>query len=171
MAPLEIRHRSIRSISAKHAQASRFLQQSPFTITADLALTDNGKGNGVVVTQGGRFGGYALYFKAGRPIFHYNAIGERQFEVASSTPVAAGNHQVEVRFDADEPKLGTAGTLVISVDQSEVARGRIDRTLADFWFTEGFDIGRDTMTPVTDDYSVEESAFNGAINKITVQLR
>jgi thiol:disulfide interchange protein len=29
MAPLEIRHRSVRPISAKHAQASRFLQQSP----------------------------------------------------------------------------------------------------------------------------------------------
>src|SRR3546814_13526931 len=28
MAPLEIRHRSVRPISAKHAQASRFLQQS-----------------------------------------------------------------------------------------------------------------------------------------------
>src|SRR3546814_15961955 len=28
MAPLEIRHRSVRPISAKHAQASRLLQQS-----------------------------------------------------------------------------------------------------------------------------------------------
>ncbi len=140
-----------------------------FAISAELELSP-GQGRGVIVTQGGRFGGYTLYLKDGKPVFHYNSIGARQFTVAAQRPLAAGKHRLDVAFKADAPKLGAGGSLTISVDGVQIAQGRIDRTLANFWFTEGLDIGQDTMTPVSDDYTIADSAFDGQIEKITISL-
>lgn len=141
-----------------------------FTIDSDVIVPEGGA-SGVMIAQGGRFGGFAFYFKDGKPAFHYNAVGRDQFGVRSDTPVAAGRHTVSATFAPDERRPGTPGTLTIFVDGKAVASGRIGRTVAGWMsHTEGLDIGRDTITPVSTDYSVADSAFTGTIEKVVVSL-
>ena len=141
-----------------------------FTITVNVTVPESG-GNGVLVTQGGRFGGYALYLRGGKLAFHYNAIGDRQYDVRADQSLAAGAHRITADFHADAEQPHAGGTMVLSVDGAAVASDRIDKTLVDYWFTEGLDIGEDTMTPVTDDYTIAESRFNGTIGKVEFDLK
>ena len=141
-----------------------------FTITADVSVPDNGA-HGVIVTQGGRFGGYALYIKDGRLAFHYNAIGERQYDVKAVKLLPPGAHRIVADFRADTEQPRAGGELSLAVDGQRVASGRIDKTLVDYWFTEGMDIGEDTMTPVTDDYAIADSRFNGTVEQVEFNLK
>lgn len=151
--------------------APRLIGRS-WTITADVTVPPGGA-NGVLITQGGRFGGYAFYLRNHRPVFHYNAIGEdHQYQVSSGAPVAPGEHQITAEFTADAPKPGTAGTLVLKLDGKEIARGRIGRTHVT-WISqsEGVDVGEDTLTPVNDDYTVADSRFTGTLEKVRIELK
>lgn len=141
-----------------------------FTIEADIDVPTSGA-NGVIITQGGRFGGYALYVHDGKPVFHYNAVGRDQFTVRATKPLPAGKHRLTARFVADEYKPGTSGTLTLMLDGVEIASGRLGRTVAG-WLshTEGLDIGLDTITPVNNDYTIAESVFTGGIDKVTVHV-
>ncbi|AOR78775.1 hypothetical protein BES08_17750 (plasmid) [Novosphingobium resinovorum] len=98
-----------------------------FTIDADVDLPAGAQG--VLVTQGGRFGGYAFYLKDGVPVFHYNAVGTDQFTIRAAQPVAAGHHSLTAAFQADKQELGSGGTLTISIDGKPVGSGRIGRTI------------------------------------------
>lgn len=141
-----------------------------FTISADIVVPEGGA-NGVLLTQGGRYGGFALYLKNGRPVFHYNAVGLNQYTVRADAVVPGGAHVVTARFDADEARPGTPGTLTLSVDGATVAAGRIGRTVAGWMsHTEGLDIGRDTITAVSPDYAVDASRFTGTLRQVTVTL-
>lgn len=141
-----------------------------FSFTAEVEI---GAGaNGVLVAHGGRFGGYSFYLKDGRPAFHYNALGPDQFAIRSDVAVGPGKHRLAATFSAAEPKPGSGGVLTLSIDGNEVGRGTIGRTIRG-WLshTEGFDIGIDTITPVTEDYTVEASAFSGRIDRVDVDLK
>lgn len=141
-----------------------------YTITADIDLP-TGDTNGVIVTQGGKFGGYALYFKNGAPIFHYNAIGDHQYKIEAKAPLAPGRHQLRARFVADNEKPGSAGVLTLTSDGVEIASGRIERTHA-VWVSiwEGFDVGEDTLTPINGDYQIKDSKFTGKLDKVTFEF-
>lgn len=141
-----------------------------FRIDARIAVPQGGA-SGVLLTQGGRFGGYGFYLVEGRPVFHYNAVGDDQFTVRAGAALAPGAHRVSATFAADAPRPGTAGTLTIAVDGKAVASGRIGRTVAGWMsHTEGLDVGRDTITPVSGDYTVAGSAFTGTIETVTVTI-
>ena len=73
------------------------VKNKSFRITADLVLAKSDE-NGVVVTQGGLFGGYALLFKAGRPVFHYNLLNVAHFEIAATDALTSGRHTVVLRL-------------------------------------------------------------------------
>jgi arylsulfatase len=150
--------------------APRTLAHS-FTITADVDIPTSG-GNGVVVAQGGRFGGYALYLKGGRVTFHYNTTGDRQYRIVGISPVPAGNHTITADFAIDKPEPGQPGTLTLRLDGQVIGTGRIENTYRT-WFSnsEGFDVGEDTLTPVSDEYTASSSVFNGTIRQIEVKLR
>jgi arylsulfatase len=141
-----------------------------FAIEADVTIPEGGA-NGVIITQGGKFGGYALYLKDGKPVFHYNAVGDDQFTVRSDAALGAGAHKLAARLVADEEQPGTPGTLTISVDGKPLASGRIGRTVAGWMsHTEGLDVGRDTLTPVNHDYTVPDSAFTGTLKQVVVTI-
>ncbi|SLK03351.1 arylsulfatase [Novosphingobium mathurense] len=153
-----------------HEDAAPHTIGRSFTIEADATIPEGGA-NGVIITQGGRFGGYAFYLKDGKPVFHYNAVGDDQFSVRSDVAVGAGEHKLTARFTADAPKPGTPGTLAILLDGKEIASGRIGRTVAGWMsHTEGLDIGRDTITPVDPDYTVADSAFSGTLSQVVVTI-
>ena len=149
--------------------APRFIGRS-YSIEADV-VTDPGS-DGVLMAQGGRFGGHALYIKDGRPMFHYNAIGQRQYVIRSPEPLSPGAHKVAAAFAIDSDAIGAGGTLTLSVDGQIVATGRVDRTLS-AWVShsEGLDVGEDTITPVTEDYAADRSKFSGTLKQVTVTLK
>jgi arylsulfatase A-like enzyme len=145
------------------------IKNKSFRITADLVLA-KGDENGVVVTQGGLFGGYALLMKAGRPAFHYNLLNVAHFEIAATDALTAGRHRVVLDFQYDGGGIGRGGTATLSVDGRQIAQGRVDRTVPiRFSLDETFDVGEDTGTPVSEDYDVP-NRFTGEVEKVVIQL-
>ncbi len=150
--------------------APRIIGRS-YTITADVVIPTGGA-SGVLVTQGGQFGGYAFYLKDGRPVFHYNAIEESQYSIAAPARLSAGAHQLVADFVADSSTPGAGGILTISVDGELAAKGRIERTHRT-WISiyEGFDVGQDTLSPIDDDYTIATSKFTGDLRKLSIELK
>jgi arylsulfatase len=142
------------------------------SITADLVVPAGG-GNGAVLVQGGRFGGWALYVKDGKPAYDYNFLGLARYSVASPKALAAGKSTVKVDFAYDGGGLGKGGTATLSVNGEKVAEGRIERTEPMFFSAdETADVGIDLGTPVVEAIGAEaRSRFTGRIPRVTVELR
>ncbi|MGH8065489.1 MAG: arylsulfatase [Candidatus Entotheonellia bacterium] len=141
-----------------------------FTITAEVEVPQGG-GDGMIATEGGRWGGYGLYLHKGKPVFNYNLLMLGQFRWEGQQPLAAGKHTIVFDFTYDGPGIAKGGAGVLKVDGQDVATLKIPRTIlfllpAD----ETFDVGVDTRTPVNDrDYQVP-FRFNGTIDKVTFHL-
>lgn len=130
----------------------------------------NGAEQGVVLTQGGLSAGYALMFKDGKPVFHYNVGNIVHFNVAAKDSLSPGKHTVVFDFKYDSGGVGKGGIGTINVDGKDVAKGRIGSTIPiRFSLDETFDIGEDTGTPVNDAYDVPFK-FTGQIQKVIVKL-
>jgi arylsulfatase A-like enzyme len=141
-----------------------------FSVTADLEIPDGGAA-GVVIAQGGRFGGWSLYFVDGAPAFAYNVLGIHEFVARASGPIAAGHHQVRMEFAYDGGGLGKGGDVTLYRDGVEIGKGRVDFTQAMiFSADETTDVGRDTGTPVASDYTSTTSRFTGRIGWVQIDL-
>ncbi len=141
-----------------------------YSFTADITVPEGG-GEGVLVTDGGRFGGYALYLNQGKPVLNYNLEGVARFRWEGPEALAAGRHQVTFDFKYDGPGFAKGGTGVLSVDAREVARNTVPSTVPFiFGLDESFDVGSDTGTPVEDAEYQVPFAFNGTLHKLTVKL-
>jgi arylsulfatase A-like enzyme len=142
------------------------------TITAEIEVPADG-GNGTVIAQAGRFGGWSLYVKDGVPAYDYNFLGLERFTVASATKLAPGKHTVvfDFAYDGGGPGKGGQGTLM--VDGQKVAEGRIERTQPGlFSADETADVGIDLGTPVVEAIGAEaKSRFTGRIPKLTVEVK
>src|ERR1035438_1490099 len=120
----------------------------------------------MLVTEGGRWGGYGLYLLKGKPVFTYNFLILERFRWEGKEPLAAGKHTIVFDFRYDGPGIAKGGTGVLKVDGNEVRTLQVPKTVpfllpAD----ETFDVGMDTRTGVNDqDYHVP-FAFNGKINQ------
>ena len=141
-----------------------------YTIVADVEVPAGG-GEGMIVTDGGRFGGYGLYLLKGKPVFTYNLLAVEKFRWEGQEPLTPGKHTLEFDFKYDGPGMAKGGTGVLRVDGKEVANKSIDHTTPVLLtFDETFDIGSDTRTPVDDaDYQVP-FPFTGTINKVDFKL-
>jgi len=165
-----------RSVFTYHAGQTRIpegtapdLKNKSFKIGADVEIPAGGA-NGVIATQGGRFNGWGLYLLDGKPVFHYNLVGVQRFTFAGRDKLAPGKHFILVDFTYDGGGLGKGGTVTLSVDDKEVARGRVDRTYAfRVSLDETFDVGEDTGTPVSEDYRVPFK-FSATLNRVLVRL-
>ena len=146
------------------------LKNKSHAITADLVVPDDGA-HGVIVAQGGAFGGWTLYAHDGRPAYCYNLFGLQRFKVYGEEPIPAGDHQVRMEFAYDGGGLAKGGTATLFVDGAKVGEGRVDGTVPMvFSADETTDIGSDTATPVTDDIREGETAFNGRIRWIELSV-
>jgi arylsulfatase len=146
------------------------IKNKSHAITAQLDVPDGGA-NGVIVAQGGAFGGWSLYAKEGRPAYCYNLLGLRQFKVYGDTPIPAGEHQVRAEFGYDGGGPGKGGTVTLYLDGKPVGEGRIDGTQPlIFSGDETTDVGADTATPVSDDYTPRTSTFPGRIQWVQIDL-
>jgi arylsulfatase len=142
------------------------------TIAANVDIPEDGA-SGVILAQGGRFGGWSLYMKDSRPVYTYNYLGLAQFTVAADEPVPAGTHDIVLDFDYDGGGLGQGGEATLTVDGTQVASGRVERTQAMiFSGDETADVGLDNQTPVAEGIGIgrEETRFTGTINKIVISV-
>ena len=141
------------------------------TITAEVQIPKDGA-NGVILAQAGRFGGWSLYVKDGKPLYTYNYLGLSVSKVASPRGLPEGNVTIRYEFKYDGGGLGKGGTGTIFVNGEKVAEGRIDKTQGyAFSADEGADVGFDGETPVTDDYTERDNNFTGKIRKVTIDLK
>ncbi len=151
------------------ANAPSVLEKS-FTITAQVEIPEGG-GEGMIVTEGGRFGGYGFYLLKGKPVFLYNLLALERFRWEGPEVLAPGKHTIVFDFKYDGPGFGKGGTGILKVDDKEVANQKIPHTIP-FLVTidETFDVGIDTRTGVEDrDYQVP-FGFTGKVEKLSVQL-
>lgn len=140
-------------------------------ITADVQIPAGGA-NGVILSQAGRFGGFSLYVKDGKPTYTYNYLGLSSSKVASPKALPEGKVTIRYEFKYDGGGFGKGGVGAILVNGEKVVEGRIDRTQPYvFSADEGADVGRDGETPVTSDYKQEDNRFTGKIDKVTVELK
>jgi arylsulfatase len=142
-----------------------------YTITADAEIPSGGA-NGVILAQGGRFGGWSLYLKDGKPAYTYNWIGRESYTVASPNALPPGPATIRLDFAYDGGGRGKGGTATLSVNGQRVADVRIRNTNANvFSLDEGADVGIDEGTPVTDAYGDRDNKFTGKIHKVTVEVK
>jgi arylsulfatase len=142
------------------------------TITAEIDVPEGGA-NGAILVQGGRFGGWALYVKDGRPAYDYNFLGLQRTTIASDDVLPAGKATIRFEFAYDGGGLGKGGAGTLYVDDRKVAEGRIERTQGMiFSADETADVGIDLGTPVVEAIGAEApSRFTGRIPNVTVEIR
>ena len=151
-----------------------------YTITAEVDIpggtTVGSAGSqdgveGMIVTLGGRFGGYGLYLLKGKPVFLYNLLDLERFRWEGKDALAPGKHTIVFDFKYDGPGFGKGGTGVLKVDDKEVATSKVPHTIPFLMaIDETFDVGADTRTPVEDkDYQVP-FRFTGKLDKLTFKL-
>jgi arylsulfatase len=148
-------------------------------LTAELDAPPSGA-DGVLVAEGGRYGGFSLFVKGGKLIYENNTFGETHQQITSDAPLAAGHNKVEVEFTPDLD----IGSMVAAVFRKKAGPGNAVLTLngktvgqAHFnlfgGFTssinETFDIGRDTGSPVSADYAAPDP-YAGHVARVTVDL-
>ncbi len=155
------------------ANAAPNILNRSFRITAEVTVPEGGA-NGMLVTQGGRFAGWGLYLKDGRPTFTMNLLNLQRPKWQAAQPLPAGNHTLVFDFTLDpqgELPFAHPGTGVLTVNGQAAARLTVPRTTPfTLAWDETFDVGMDTGTPVDDrDYQVP-FAFTGRIAKLTIDL-
>jgi len=140
------------------------------SVTAQLVVPEGG-GEGVVIAQGGAFGGWSIYLNEGHPTYCYNLLGIARFKVAAGEPLGAGEHQVRMEFAYDGGGLGKGGDAVLYVDGAKVGEGRVEGTHPLlFSGDETTDLGSDLGTPVSDDYASADSAFTGKVEWVQIDV-
>jgi arylsulfatase A-like enzyme len=147
------------------------IKNRSFSITADVEVPKQ-NANGVIICQGGRFGGWTLYLKNARPTFSYNWVGLNRYTISAKQPLPAGKTTIRFEFATDGGKVGAGGTGTMFINGVKIATGRIENTNA-FLFSadEGADVGVDEGTPVTEDYAGTDNRFTGKINQVTIDLQ
>jgi len=141
-----------------------------YKITAEVEVPQGG-GNGMIATQGGRWGGFGLYLLKGKPVFDYNMLILAQYRWQGQQQLSAGKHTVVFEYVYDGPGIAKGGTGVLKVDGQVVDTQKQANSIAFLPVAdETFDVGVDTRTGVNEkDYQVP-FAFNGTIDKLTFNL-
>jgi len=146
------------------------MKNKSFSITAEVEVPAKGA-EGVILAQGGAFGGISLYVKGGKAKFAYNFVGLQIFTTETAQAIPAGKHQVRMEFAYDGGGLAKGGSVMLYYDGRKVGEGRVEHTVPMlFSADETTDVGRESGTPVTPDYKRETSAFTGKVNWVQIDL-
>jgi len=142
------------------------VKNTSLSITAEVDVPANA--NGVILCQGGDFGGWSFYMQDGKPIYFYNWVGLEMYSVTATQKVGAGKHTIKLDFAYDGGR-GAGGTATISMDGTKIGEGKIAKTNSNtFGIDESADVGTDENTPVNQAYAKKEK-FTGRINKVVVE--
>ena len=144
------------------------LRNTSYTITSEVEI--GAKGNGVIVCQGGRFGGLSFYMKDGKPAFCYNYLGLESNTIMAKKALKAGKYTLVYDFKYDGGGPGKGGTGTISINGEKVIEGKFSKTQPGIFSVDDLaDIGTDDGTHVADYGS--SSKFTGKINKVNIEKR
>jgi arylsulfatase len=140
-------------------------------ITAELEIPAGGA-NGAILAQGGRFGGWSLYMKDGKPTYTYNFLGLARYTVAAPQALSTGPATVTLDFAYNGGGVGMGGKTTLYVNGKSFAEGRVEKTQPNiFSADETADVGIDNQTPVAEGIGIgPETRFTGRINKITLEV-
>jgi Sulfatase len=146
------------------------IKNKSHAVTAQVLAPETGA-RGVIVSQGGSFGGWALYVNNGRPAYCYNLFGLQRFKVEGDAPIPPGEHQVRMEFAYDGGGLAKGGTVALYIDGDKVGQGRVEATQPMmFSADETTDVGSDSATPVSDDYGPGTSRFTGRVRWVQIDI-
>ncbi len=141
------------------------------TIVANVSLTGND--HGIILCQGGKFGGWAFYMNEGKPSYTYNYFGLESYAIIAPDKISAGDAEIKLEYAYDGDGAGKGGTAKIFVNGKMVAEGRVEKSIpAVFSADETADVGKDDATQVADQVfaNVKESEFTGYVNKVTISI-
>jgi arylsulfatase A-like enzyme len=139
-----------------------------YAVTAEVVLPDS-SANGVIIAQGGGFGGWSFYANDGRLKYCYNLLGLWRFYTEASSTLPAGKHQVRMEFTYDGGGLAKGGGVTLYLDGNKIGEGRVDHTQPmTFSMDETMDVGCESGTMVAEDYTSRTSKFNGKINWVQI---
>ena len=160
----------IRNVPFPGSAGAPDLLDRSYTITAEIDVPQGGA-EGVLVTDGGHFGGYGFYLLKGRPVFAWNLIQLEMVKWQGKDALAPGKHTLEFDWKYDGPGLGKGGTGTLKVDGQTVDSRPMAHSLGGgLPWSETFSVGVDTSTPVDPkDYQVP-FAFTGKLVRLTVKL-
>src|SRR5438477_4942619 len=146
------------------------LKNKSHSVTAEVVVPDAGA-SGVIVAQGGAFGGWSLYLSCGVPTYCYNLFGLKRFKVTGETAVPPGSHEVRMEFNYDGGGLAQGGDVWLFVDGEKAGKGRVDATEPMmFSGDETCDVGVDLGSSVSDDYTSGASRFTGTVNWVQLDV-
>lgn len=149
------------------------VKNASVSLTAEVEV-DGDKPSGVLLAQGGRFGGWAFWVREGRPMYTYNFLGLEAFRVAGTDAMTAGKHTLKMTFAYDGgTRRGAGGTATLFIDGKKVGEGAIGKTHPNvFSLDDTADTGIDTGTPVDEAYGEgKKNAFSGKLAKVTIEVR
>jgi arylsulfatase len=161
---------------------SPLLLNTSYTITAEIDVPEGAPPQGMILTSGGRFGGYGFYLKDGKPVFHWNLVGLEQVHWEGTEVLTPGKHTVEFDFKYDGLGAGTlafndmsgigkGGTGTLRVDGKDVQTQEMKQTLPNILqWDESFDIGSDTLTGVNDADYQPPFPLTATLEKLTLKL-
>jgi arylsulfatase len=143
------------------------LRNLGYTMTAEVEVDENA--NGVIICQGGRFGGLSLYMKNGKPAFSYNFLGLETTDIIGNKRLPKGTHTIEYHFEYDGGGVGKGGVGTITVNGEQFAQQRLERTQPGVFSVDDLaDVGMDEGTPVTDYGRTDK--FTGKIDHVTIEI-
>jgi arylsulfatase len=146
------------------------IKNKSWSVTAEVVLPASAA-QGVIIAQGGAFGGWSFYTKDGLLKFCYNLFGLQRFTTASTSSLRAGQHQVRMEFAYAGGGLAKGGAVTLYIDGQKAGEGQLPATHPMiFSGDETCDVGNETGSSVSDDYTAETSKFDGVINWIQLDL-
>ena len=145
------------------------LKNASHSITADVVIP-KGLAEGVLLAQGGRFGGWSFYVKDGKPTYEYNFLGLKRYKIVADKRLEPGKATLRFDFAYDGGGIGKGGKGLISVNGKKVAEGHIEQTQCCLIaLDESADVGMQTGTPTSEDYRTPFT-FNGKIEHVVVDI-
>ena len=155
-----------------HAPENLWVRYPASKITAELEIQTAGA-HGAILSQGGRFGGWSLFMKEGKPAYTYNFLGLARYTVVAPQALSSGPVTVTLDFAYDGGGVGKGGKATLYVNGQSVAAGRVEKTQPNiFSADETADAGIDNQTPVAEGIGIgPETRFTGKITKITLEVR
>ena len=150
-----------------------FLNVKNTSKTIEANVTLNGKDQGIILCQGGKFGGWALYMNDGKPGYTYNWFGLKRYTIESPNAIDADKAKIKLAFEYDGGGIGKGGTATLFVDGKKVAEGRVEKTQpAVFSADETADVAVDDATQVVESLFShrDESEFTGYVDSVRISI-
>ena len=152
------------------SQSAPNLRSTTFSLTADVEIPNDGA-DGVLLADGGRFGGISFFIQNGKLNFVHNN-GNEKTVITSSKNVPSGKIKLRLDFTPNAPKYASSADASLYINDEKVGEGKFKLKFGILYFAydEGFDVGKDSNTEVSDTYKVPFN-FKGKLNKITIDIK